>query len=735
MPGFLWRKFTRRSFLAGLGATAALPMLAACQPQVVEKTVEKVVTQIVEKEKIVEKPVEKIVEKPVEKIVTQIVVKEKIVEKAVAVTATPEPAEKIGKQLIGKLEGAVVLTDVSKYPTKFSERSQFATMVKNKQLPPIEQRLPVREDLLVVQPLRDVGKYGGTWRRGFLGPSDAWSGTRALLHDFVLFWDYSETKVIPNVAKGFQFSQDYRTMTLSLRRGLKWSDGTPLTADDFMFWYNDVYLNKDLTPAPTALSVVTPEGRLQVKMEKVDDFTIKYTAPVPWPVLPERLSWLYGFSGPAGYSWMGPQGGGFLPAHYLKKFHPKYTPMAEIDRMVKDAKLDNWMKLFGDKNNWFENREVPTVAPWIMRSPISASTWVVEPNPYFYQVDTAGNQLPYFDQAVCVMATDAEVLNLRAMAGEIDMQSRHLQLSKLPLFIENQKKGNYKVWLDPVDYGAITDIMINHGWDGDPEIRKWLLNVDFKRALSVAIERNQINEALFSGLGTPGSPIPAKHNQYYPGDEYRTKFHTFDPKQANDLLDKIGLNKKDSEGYRLRTDGKGRLALELDCGRQKGIIPSCEVAEMVAQMWKKVGIFAEVKDLGGIYNTKEENNEIPIQIWENRNSDLQPGFDRSTGPAIDKWLATGGKEGKAPPEGYSFKKVYDMIQKMDQLPPEQRTEIGKEIWRIYIDEMWTIGTVGLAPVTLGVRVVKNGMLNVPEQFVNKIAVPGPARPETFYWKQ
>ena len=167
-----------------------------------------------------------------------------LVSRALAQGARPSTS------LIGKLEGAEVVTDPARFPKTFREAPQLEELVKAGKLPPVQER--VGQDPLVVKPLRETGKYGGTWRRGFTGPFDTSNGHRAAQNDKLLYWDYTGTKIVPNIARAWEVSPDGRVTTLSLRRGMKWSDGHPFTADDFMFWFEDIYQNKDLTPGPTA---------------------------------------------------------------------------------------------------------------------------------------------------------------------------------------------------------------------------------------------------------------------------------------------------------------------------------------------------------------------------------------------------------------------------------------------------------------------------------------------------
>ena len=232
------------------------------------------------------------------------------------------------------------------------------------------------------------------------------------------------------------------------------------------------------------------------------------------------------------------------------------------------------------------------------------------------------------------------------MAGELDLQTRHMDLQKLPVFLENREKGNYTIRLDPQAEAAQTSLQFNLSYDGDPEIAKWLNNKDFRRALSMGIDRAQINEAFFLGTGTLGSVAPDDDAPDSPGKEWRTKWSTLDIKQANDLLDKIGLTRRTREGYRLRTDGTGRLRIEITTVAA-AFLPWAQHMEMVAQQWKKIGIQADIKDTErNLAVTKALNNETQIYIWGAGTEDLflfprhelpvEP-IEPFTGPLYAKW--------------------------------------------------------------------------------------------------
>ena len=648
-------------------------------------------------------------------------------------------AAQMGSTLIGKLEGPDVITDPAKFPTKFNEAPQLAELVKAGKLPPVQER--IGQDPLVIKPVHEIGKYGGTWRRGFTGPADFWNGYRCCAGpDHLLFWDYTGDKVVPNIAKGWEMKDGGRTLVLHLRRGMKWSDGQPFTADDFIFWYEDMYQNRELVPTPSAAMMINGKPG---EISKGDAHTVLYQFPEPYYMLPDVLA---GSTPLGGQAWQGLFGmGGYAPAHYLKQYHPKYVSKDDLDKKIKDAKFDNWVALFKFKNDWALNPEVPVLSPWKTVTPINNPTWVLERNPYSIWVDTAGNQLPYIDRVILTLAENLEVLNLRAMAGELDFQARHLDLGKVPVFLENQQRGGYKLYLDPGDYGGDMIIKFNLSYEADPEIAKWMNTADFRRALSLGIDRDQINETFWLGTGTPSSVVPADNNKYNPGPQYRTLWATLDVKKANDMLDKIGLDKKDAEGYRLRADGKGRLRLEITTlGGQ--FLQFTQIAEMIREQWKKIGIDLVVQEVERSLAIKRgAANEQQLSAWNNDGSEHLFTFPvhvfpysvdnlSAQGPLYARWFNSAGTQGKEPPP--RLRELMEKWRKAFSVPEEERIKLGKEVWQIAAEEVYAIGVIGMGAASMGVRIAKTNMGNVPSRQYNSpdAKTPSISRPVTFFWK-
>ncbi len=657
--------------------------------------------------------------------------------------AAAEEGKKIGASLIGKLEGPTILRDTAAYPKTFQEAPSLAEGVKAGKLPEVAKRIPNPADLMVIKPLHETGKYGGNWRRAFTGPADHENGNRIVSMDKILTFDYTGSAIVPCLAKDWKVSDDGKTTIIYLRKGAKWSDGKPLTANDFIFWYEDIYKNKQIVPTPFfEFQINGKDGR----MRKIDDYTVAFEFPEPYAFFVYQLAGSTGIG--AGLATRGAfqtWGGAYAPAHYLKQFLPKYSSEAAVNKKAKELGFDNWLSLLRNRYNWSLNPDLPVMTPWKTVSPINTPTWGLERNPYFWAVDTAGNQLPYIDKITMTLAENAEVANLRAIAGEYDVQERHMHLAKLPVFLENAGKGNYTVHLDPSFNGSDVAIHMGNAYTADPEISKLIKNKDFRHALSLGIDRDQLNEAFWLGVGSPGSVAPSPDTLYSPGAEWNKKWASHDEKQANELLDKLGLTQKDGEGYRMRRDGKGRLRLEMiTVGGQ--FVPYTQIAEMVKQQWKKIGIDVDIKELErNLAFTRDLNNENQMMTWANDGSEMLYLFPRHAlpvdaaechmGAAYAKWYASGGKAGEKPDDPEMLR-AFDLFRAAFGMKEEDQVKAAKEIWQIIVEQTWSIGTVGQSPAFMGVRLVKNNMGNIPARQFNAqhTRTPHSSLPVTFFFK-
>lgn len=616
--------------------------------------------------------------------------------------------------------------------SRYHEAPALADQVKAGKLPPVEQRLP--EQPLLVPVVEKIGEYGGVWRRAFLGPADANNAVR-VLYDSLFRFSLSGTEVEPKIALGAKSSPDFKVWTILLRKGARWSDGAPFTTDDILFWYKDVLLNKDLMPSlPTW---VQDSDGSAAKVEKIDDYTVQFTYDQPKTLF---LSEVANQDGPDQSYAM------FLPAHYLKQFHPAYTPKDKLDQMAKAANFRTWTELFAAKASQYLNADRPTMAAWMPVTRVSDPVFIMRRNPYYVGVDKEGNQLPYIDEIRFTYYADQQALNLAAIAGDFDMQARHILMTNYPVLKQQEKAtGKYRVLIWPTFGGSDAVIAINTTYTADPVIGKLMATKDFRIALSYAINRDEIKESVFLGLGDVRQAVPAPTSPYYPGDEWAHKYTEYKPDLANKMLDALGLTKRDGQGMRLMANGKP-ATIEISVVPAFGAWP--DVGQLVAKDWQAVGIktIVQIRERA-LHTNMRLANQLMTEIWNEdttgypftggakfdpRNSPLQT---LTMGPLYYRWLNSNGKEGMEPPE--PLKRIMQLIDTGRSVSRDGQVKAAQELFRIWADNLYEIGTVGLTPMVQGVVVVNSKMHNVPTVLANDwpLRTPGNARTEQFFFSK
>ena len=603
---------------------------------------------------------------------------------------------------------------------KFGEAPILAQKVAAGKLPPVEQRLP--EEPLVI-PAAEIGTYGGTIRRGFKGPSD-WPNYIRVSRTGLVRYTTDGSAIMPGIARGWEASDGGKVWTFFLRKGMKWSDGAPFTADDFVFQFEDVIGNDELSPTkPTQLNV----GGELAKLEKVDDYTIRVRFAVPNYIFPEVVAQMdYGFCCLGNML--------FTPAHYMKQFHIKYNP--DANELAKDEGFDNWAQLYANKFDQRVNWEMPDVRPWVLTNKHSSQRLIAERNPYYYGVDQEGNQLPYVDRLTFDQFESLETFTLRALAGEVDFQGRHVSINDLSVLKENEARGEYKILLWRQDASDL-NLVINQSWQG-PEA-EFLTNKKFRQALSIAFDRDEINEISLLGLAVPRQLVPPPAHDHYPGDDYAFRYTQYDPDLANQWLDEI-LPNKDGDGFRLMPNGE-RLTIVLTTAPIFG--PWVDIAEQVARFWDAVGVKTNVDVVTrSLLQTRSDGNAAMVTTFtQGRTSfifsvpdETSPIWEQSMiGPAYGAWHASNGQEGIEPPA--EMKELVDLHIKGVTVPLEESAEIGKEIFRRHAENLWIIGIAGLSPAS-GVMVVNQRLRNVPDQAANSWPMrhPATAFPEVFFYR-
>ncbi|HEX5417949.1 MAG TPA: ABC transporter substrate-binding protein, partial [Chloroflexota bacterium] len=577
---------------------------------------------------------------------------------AAAPTAVPVPATAAPQAAAPTVAATAAAT------TKFKEAPAFADQVKAGKLPPVEKRLPDAADVMVVKPLNEIGQYGGTWNMAFTGPADFHAFDRNT-YEAMLRWPADlKNPIEPNLAKKWEWSSDGKSLTLSLRKGLKWSDGEPFTVDDILFWWNDIELDKNLTPAPHAEYTV---GGKPMSVEKVDDYTVTlhYAGPNG---LALRMLAFHGGQWPTAFE----KFGFYAPQHYLKQFHPKYNSSSDYKTFA--AKADDL------------NPDRPSVWPWrITEWSPSANKLMAERNPYYWKVDPEGNQYPYIDQIYMHLVTNSEVINLMAANGQLDFQFRSIDISKYSVFSDNAAKGNYRILKWPAADGSELAFFPNQTIE-DKDLQKAFRDVGFRQALSLAINRDDINQVSYLGLATPRAATVLPQSPYFSSGIDKASVD-YDPKKAESLLDQLGL-KKGSDGTRTFANGKP-VAFLVESSTTTG--PGLDAIQLVVKAWQSIGLKVDLKTMDrSLYWPRATGNQVQMSTW---------GIDRGLEPMVDpiyqipfdnrsfsfpQWgvyYNTSGAQGDKP-EGDAAK-VQDLYnQFINNVDPQKQIELGQQICKI-----------------------------------------------------
>lgn len=653
---------------------------------------------------------------------------------AVPPTAVPPTAVPTAAPVLGSRGGVTTAEEAGArhkfiytgpMPTSFTEAPELAALVKSGDLPPVEERLP--KEPAVINPL-SIGVYGGTWRRAFTGPNDNENINR-LSPDHLFMIESDEVTLYPHLASAFTASSDDKVFTVTIREGVKWSDGVPLTTEDYMFAIEDVQYNEVTNAGRKHKLGVTDFAPL---VEALDDFTLRFTFEESTPSFADELA---GAGMVANFIWGAAGKSLTLPKHYMSQFHIDYGDKAKIEKAVADGDFQTWGELFNDRGDTHREVDRPVVAPWVVTVPNTETTWEYTRNPYYWTVDPEGQQLPYIGDIKMVLTADSEVLNLKAMAGEIDYQQRHIMLDKLPLLVENQEKGNYVVQINPSVSGA--GIVINQTWNDDEEVAKWLQTADFRRALSMGIDRPAFKDTFFMNMGNNRNGSPAVGHPFYLGEEWDTKWSALDVDAANKLLDDLGLDKKDANGHRLRTDGTNDpLTLRLDF--PTAYFQNFEgMAELVRDQWSKnIGIKGDLNGMDvSLYGDLRRTNGIQMIFTSGPGGGqpLNPSAATSDlAPLVADWYISDGAEGVEPtPELKRLAEIYDETVPMKKI---DRKELYMEGFRIQIDQQYGITLNHGAPGFMGTLVKKTNFMNDPDNMGEWMHIPKGQRPDQFYFK-
>ncbi len=597
------------------------------------------------------------------------------------------------------------------------EAPALAAMVAAGELPPLEERLPVNP--MVVPVTESIGQYGGTWRSGLLGQADSPWVRRTMAYEPMMRWTPDLTTTIPNMVEAVDVNDAGTEFIFSMREGMKWSDGEALTADDVVFWYEYYLLNDELQPVKPLW--MRPGGTVGT-VEKIDDYTIKFSFGAPHGLFLRQLGSQYPFE----------------PEHYMSQFHGDLNGEAAA-AMVAEMGLGDWVDLYQNKRNLLNGVDMPVIWAWTLTTPASSATQLVaDRNPYYWKVDPEGNQLPYIDRLIYPIVESVEVQVLRALAGEVDMQDRHIATpGNKAAFFDGKEAGDYDFFT--VEYAWETPVSIGLNLaHSDEALREVFLEKDFRIALSIAMNRQEIIDILYVGDGEPRQPAPLAESPWY-HEQLAYQYTEYDPDQANAILDGLGYA-MGTDGVRLRPDGE---KISFDINVIAAFEPWAEIMELVSGYWAEVGIDANVQVLErSLFYERKAAYEYDAQVWTGADGialvmDPRNYFPFSTESLFgvawaDYWRSGGSKGVEPPPAAAEQQRLFEEL--AITVEPAEQDRIMNALLDIAAEEFWIFG---VTKYYKGYGIVRNNFKNVPDTLWqwHVSAAPAQTNPEQYYIEQ
>ncbi len=606
----------------------------------------------------------------------------------------------------------------------FVDSPALADQVARGELPPIEQRLPENPMVVALDSAdKSTGRHGGELRMLMARSKDV---RMAVVYGYARLVGYNEEfEIVPDILERVDVEAG-RVFTFHIRKGHKWSDGHPFTAKDFRYHWEDITNNPDLSPFGVSKELLV-DGE-PPKFEVIDSLTVRYSwkkrNPFFLPALAgTRPLFIY------------------CPSNYLRQFHVRYADETELAKKIRAAGQRDWSALHARMNAPYKNNnpDYPTLQPWINTTRGPSERFIFVRNPYYHRIDSQGQQLPYIDRVVMHIA-DGKLIAAKTGAGESDLQARYLKFGDYTFLKKSAKRTNSEVRLWKTTKGSHMALFPNLNAN-DTVWRKLFRDVRFRRALSLATNRHEINQVLYYGLATEGNnTVHGSGPLYRP--EYRTSWTQFDLATANALLDEMGLTKRDNRGIRLLPDGRPMVIVVETAGEDT---EQTDVLELIHDAWLKAGIKLFSKPIqrevfrnrvftgetlmsvwGGLENALPTANASPQALAPTSQQQLQ-------WPKWGQFYETGGIVGE-PVDLPAAKKLLQLnaawIKASDF---RTREEIWRQMLEINAEQMFSIGLVAAVPQPV---VVSRRLYNVPQKGVYNWepgAYFGIYKPDTFWF--
>lgn len=465
----------------------------------------------------------------------------------------------------------------------FNEASMFTEQVKQGKLPPVFERLP--ENPLVIVPLEEIGIYGGTLRRALTGDIVQTPGPNKTLHENLMGYERPFPNSIQlNLAEHFTYQDSGKVAIFKIRKGVKWSDGHPFTVDDILFWYYDMTFDDDARQNPFPPAGWMVDGK-PMRLKKIDPHTLEISSPKPLGRVLHELSRALIAA----------------PKHILSPLHPKYNPKTDYNAFREATTSAQLLMQPG----------IPRISAWIPVEWIRGQRIIYERNPYYWKIDTAGNQLPYADRIIFNIIQDPQVILLKFINGELDLIGRYTRIDMFPTLKVKEKNGKFNLRITGPNRGPAYHL----NWDApNPALREAFRNKNVRIALSHAVNRAEIDEIIFHGLLEPSGYSFGPISPYFSPEAYK-KYSEYDPDKARHLLDLEGYIDTDGDGIREFRDGS-RFELTIDFVHPGGMFNGQPVSELVADHWRAIGIKVNLNGgLRDIIVPRRYNCEYDVHYW------------------------------------------------------------------------------------------------------------------------
>lgn len=600
----------------------------------------------------------------------------------------------------------------------------FESQVAAGSLPAVAERMPRTPSIVRFGDGRGPGRYGGELTMLMAKAKDV---RQMVVYGYARLVAYDEQyDLVPDILARVEASDDATSFTLHLRPGHKWSDGHPFTTEDFRYFWEDVALNPDLSPVGPSADLLVNGKPPTVTI--VDETTVRYRWQDPYPDFLTKLArprplYLY------------------KPAHYLKPFHRRYGDAAAIARLVEDSGQRNWAALHNSRDDQYKNNnpDLPTLQPWVAMTPPPSERFIFQRNPYYHRRDVDGRQLPYIDQ-VTLSITGGGLIPAKAGTGGSDLQARYLSFDDYTFLREGTRSYPFDVHLWRTAKGGHLVLYPNLN-AADPVWRAVLRDRRFRQALSLGINRYEINRVIFFGLALETQNTMLPQSKLFDA-RHSKAFTTFDLAAANALLDDMGLTGRDDQGLRRLPDGR---TLDLIVETAGESTEQTDVLQLVHDTWLKLGIKLFIKPLQReTFRNRVFSGETLMSVWF--------GYENGLATAAmspDELAPTSQQQLMWPKWGESHESGGDKGEPVDMPRPQRlltlaaawRTATSRDrrraIWQdmlaIHAEDLYSIGVIAgvLQPVVVSTR-----LRNVPEQGIynwDPGAHFGLYRPDTFWF--